>query len=226
MKTLIFIILSIVISFSSIKSQNQSYYNFKSLPYETDELEPYFDQTTMKLHYEKHHYGYYTKFTNAMKENNFENKPIQEIFATISEYPLSIRNFGGGYWNHQFYWESLSPDTSLVPGDNLLKAVKRDFGNMQNLENEFKSKAKTLFGAGWAWLILTNDNKLKIVTTTNQDNPLMDIATEKGTPLLCIDVWEHAYYLKYKNKRGDFIKNFWKIINWDKVTQRYNNAIE
>jgi Fe-Mn family superoxide dismutase len=205
--------------------ESQNYYQFKKLPYSYDALEPFIDSLTMQTHYEKHHQGYYNNFVKTMKDNNFENKPILDIFKNMSSYPEQLKNFGGGYWNHEFFWETMSPEINQKPDNELLKAIEKDFGSFENFEAEFTKKATSLFGSGWTWLIVTSDKKLKLVNTANQDNPYMNTVKENGIPILGIDVWEHAYYLKYKNLRADYISNFLKIINWKVVSERYKNAI-
>jgi len=185
-------------------------------------LEPYIDAQTMELHYSKHHAGYTSKFNASVKEEKLTGKSIYEIFASVSEYSASIRNNGGGFYNHNFFWQGLSPDGGGKPKKKLLKAIIRNFGSFENFKEEFSRKAASVFGSGWAWLI-EQDRKLKIISTPNQDNPLMDIAAEKGTPLLTLDVWEHAYYLNYQNRRADYIKAFWNIVNWDFVADNYSH---
>jgi len=222
MKKIKLLLILIVISFS-VYSQNE--YVFKDLPYSYDALEPYIDATTMEIHYDKHHRGYYNKFVKAMNDGNYGYVPMPELFEKISEYPVKIRNMGGGYWNHEFYWESMSPEKTEISKE-LLKAIKKQYGSLDNFKAEFSKAANTVFGSGWAWLILTDEKELKITQTSNQDNPLMDIVAERGIPLLAIDVWEHAYYLKHQNKRADYVKDFWEVVNWQKVSERYKNAIQ
>ena len=226
----LFVALLIIVGFglgSTATAQGKyvQYYKFKPLPYAVDALEPYIDSTTMSIHYYKHHFGYYKKFIKLMKENNIEPRPLRQIFMHAKNYPQKLLNMAGGYWNHTFFWNSMSPEKTS-PSPVFVEAVRRDFGSWDNFEQEFKNKAKTLFGSGWTWLILTKDGHLKVVNTPNQMNPLMSTCRHHGLPLLAIDVWEHAYYLKYQYRRGDYVDNFWKIINWTKVSDRYQKAME
>ncbi len=217
------ILTTALLIFVNISVNSQNNYVFKELPYSYDALEPYIDATTMETHYDKHHRGYYNKFVQAMQDGNYGYVPIDELFKDIEKYPVSIRNTGGGYWNHEFFWESMNPEKTEISKD-LLKAINKQFGSVDNFKSEFSKAANTLFGSGWAWLILTDKNELKIVQTQNQDNPLMSVVQENGTPLLAIDVWEHAYYLKHKNKRADYVNDFWNVVNWQKVSERYKDA--
>lgn len=204
-------------------SQNHS---FKALPYSYDALEPYIDAQTMEVHYDKHHRAYYNNFIKAIEGNNeLQNSSMHEIFAKISDYSDAVRNNGGGYWNHDFFWESMTPGGAELAEGNLMNKIMTEFGSLENFQAEFKKAALARFGSGWAWLIL-QDGKLKICSTPNQDNPLMNVVENKGTPLLALDVWEHAYYLKYQNKRGEYIDNFFKVVNWAKVSERYEAAIK
>lgn len=222
MKTIISILI-IAIAFPAMSQMHQ----FKELPYAYDALEPYIDSTTMKVHYEKHHRGYYNKFINGIeKHEELQTMEMIDIFANISKYEPVIRNNGGGYWNHEFFWESMTPGGSEIPEGAFKDAFMKAFKSMDNFKKEFKDKALTLFGSGWVWLILNENKELQIVQTANQDNPLMDVAKIKGIPLLGLDVWEHAYYLKYQNNRGTYIDNFFNLIDWEKVNERYDAAIK
>ncbi len=189
------------------------------LPYSYDALAPNIDAKTMELHYSKHHAGYTAKFNAAVRDEGLEGKSLKEIFANVSEYSSSVRNNGGGFYNHNLYWKIMSPDGGGVPKGKLMRAIEKEFGSFGNFREKFSSAAGSVFGSGWAWLI-EKDGKLMITTTPNQDNPLMDIAGVKGKPLMCIDVWEHAYYLNYQNKRGDYIQAFWNVIDWKAVGER------
>jgi len=191
------------------------------LPYAYNALEPWIDAQTMEIHHSKHHAAYTEKFNTAIKDAKIENISVEEIFESISKYPAAVRNNGGGYWNHNFYWGSIAPNAGGEPKKTMMETIIKDFGSFEKFKEGFSAAALNRFGSGWAWLILS-DEKLKVISTPNQDNPLMDIAEIKGTPLLCIDVWEHAYYLKYQNKRADYITNFWNVINWEEVEKRYN----
>jgi len=194
-------------------------YELPKLPYAYDSLEPYIDAKTMEIHHSKHHAAYTEKFNAAIKDAKIEETPIEYIFKRVSKYPAAVRNNGGGYYNHNFYWLSMGPKAGGEPSGKLLEAIKKDFGSFDKFKEEFSAAGLNRFGSGWTWLI-SSGGKLKVASTPNQDNPLMDIAEAKGTPLLCMDVWEHAYYLKYQNKRADYIANFWNVINWKEVENR------
>jgi Fe-Mn family superoxide dismutase len=193
------------------------------LPYAYNALEPFIDARTMELHHSKHHATYTDRFNAAVKEAGLTGKTAQEILAEVSKYPAAIRNNGGGYLNHKWFWKMLAPATGQKPAAELLAALNRDFGSLEAFQEKFNTAAKSVFGSGWTWLI-ADGNTLKITSTANQDSPVMDIATEKGTPLLCIDVWEHAYYLKYQNRRAEYIDAFWNVVNWEFVSQRYSRS--
>ena len=196
-------------------------HEFPALPYAYNSLEPYIDAQTMELHYSKHHKAYYDNFIKAITGTELENKELKEIFSGVSKASAAVRNMGGGYYNHVIFWNNLSPETGNISID-LAKAIDESFGSLNNFKEEFNKASSSVFGSGWAWLIVSEkDNKLKITTTPNQDNTLMDIASEKGTPLLTIDVWEHAYYLKYQNRRAEYINAFWNVVNWTEVNKRY-----
>lgn len=196
---------------------------FPALPYAYDALEPYIDARTMELHYDKHHRGYFKKFMAAIDDTALETTSMVDIFATVTKHGDAVRNNGGGYYNHHLFWESLSPEKS-EPSAKILSSIVKNFGSFDQFKAEFSKAAKTRFGSGWAWLILDQDKNLQITSTANQDNPLMDDAAVKGIPLLTIDVWEHAYYLHYQNRRGDYIDAFWNIINWNTVNKRFKKA--
>jgi len=198
---------------------------FPALPYGYDALEPYIDARTMEIHYDKHHRAYYTNFVNAAKGTALEKTNLKEIFATISKQSDAVRNNGGGYYNHILFWANLGKG-STVPSKELSDAINNAFGSMEKFKETFSNAAKTRFGSGWAWLVVTSDKKLAVGSTPNQDNPLMDVSTLKGAPLLTLDVWEHAYYLKYQNKRADYVEAFWSVVNWDEVNRRYAAAVK
>jgi Fe-Mn family superoxide dismutase len=202
-------------------SDNGNEFKQDELKYAYNALEPYIDAKTMELHYSKHHAGYTRKFNAAIKENNLERKPIKEIFSNISKYLSSVRNNGGGYYNHNMFWSVMSPNGGGEPTGKLKTAIDKSFGSFENFKKEFSAAAGTVFGSGWAWLIL-KDGQLKITKTSNQDNPLMDVVEEKGKPIMCIDVWEHAYYLNYQNMRSDYIQAFWNVVDWEYVGNRMN----
>jgi len=207
--------------------ENTSKFEFPTLPYSYDALEPYIDKTTMEIHYSKHHRAYYDNFMKAIAGTEAENMCIKDIFANISKYPVAVRNNGGGYYNHKLFWENMAPK-----GENgeisteLKEAIIKRFGSLEEFEKLFEEAAKTRFGSGWAWLILDENKDLQVVSTPNQDNPLMDIADKKGTPLLALDVWEHAYYLKYQNRRPDYVNAFWNVVNWTVVSSRFEKTMQ
>jgi Fe-Mn family superoxide dismutase len=205
--------------------ENFNTHEFPALPYAYDALEPYIDARTMEIHYDKHHRAYFNNFTAAIKGTNLENSTIEQIFAKVSEAGDAVRNNSGGFYNHFFFWNNLAPK-SAGPSAELSAALIKEFGSFDKFKELFSNSAKTRFGSGWAWLNLTADKKLAVGSTPNQDNPLMDVSTIKGTPLLTIDVWEHAYYLKYQNKRADYIDAFWNVVNWEEVSKRYKEAIK
>ena len=194
------------------------------LPYDFNALEPVIDAMTMELHYGKHHAGYTRKFNAALAEEGITTSDLNEIFANVSQYAPGVRNNGGGYYNHSLFWNFMSPDGGGKPGGRLASAIDADFGSFDKFRELFSEAAGTQFGSGWAWLLLDDSGKLQVINTPNQDNPLMDIAEVKGTPLLNLDVWEHAYYLNYQNERGRYIENFWKVVNWPVVEKLYEEA--
>jgi len=189
------------------------------LGYGYDSLEPFIDTQTMQIHHDKHHQAYVTKLNEAIeKEPSLKGKTLEVLLSNLNTIPESVRgavrNHGGGHWNHSMFWQLLKKDTK--PGEKTTAEINGSFGSMENFKKEFEKSAMGVFGSGWAWVIV-KDRKLAITKTANQDNPLMDIAAEKGKPVMCLDVWEHAYYLKYQNKRADYVQAFWNVVNWDKV---------
>ncbi len=195
-------------------------HQFPELPYAFGALEPYIDAKTMEIHYTKHHRAYFDKFVAAVNGTDAADMPVEKIFAGISKLSETIRNNGGGFFNHNLFWENMSP-VKTEASEKLKNALQRDFNSFDEFRTKFSTAAKSHFGSSWAWLISDNQGKLSVTSTPNQDNPLMDIVAVKGTPLLCIDVWEHAYYLKYQNKRADYVDNFWNLVNWNVVSKRY-----
>ncbi len=193
---------------------------FPALNYEYSALEPYIDSTTMTIHYNRHYRGYYNNFLKAIEGTPLAEMPVEEILAQVSKHSTAIRNNGGGYFNHFLFWENMSPKGG-EPSAELQKAISKRFGSMEAFKKEFAAAALSVFGSGWAWLILDQNNELAVVTSSNQDSPIMDVAPVKGKPLLALDVWEHAYYLKYQNKRVDYIESFWKVVDWQTVSNRY-----
>lgn len=196
-------------------------FTFNDLPYGYDALEPHFDKMTMEIHYSRHHNGYFTKFTNAIEGTDLQNSSLDDIFANISKHGAGIRNNGGGYYNHNIFWNSLSPAGGGAPTGELADAINAKWGSFDKFKEEFSNAAATRFGSGWAWLVLTKAGELEITSTANQDNPLMETEAVQGTPLLALDVWEHAYYLKFQNKRPDYVAAFWNIANWDFAAKQY-----
>lgn len=198
-------------------------FQLPDLPYAKDALEPYIDAQTMEIHHGKHHAGYTSKLNDAIAGTALEGKTIEEILAQVSQHGAAVRNNGGGYFNHDLFWKVMGPNGGGQPSGELASAIEADFGSFEAMKEEFAQAAATRFGSGWAWIIIS-DGKLKITSTANQDNPLMDIAEVKGSPILGLDVWEHAYYLKYQNRRPDYIEAFFSVINWEEVAQRYAAA--
>ena len=197
-------------------------FTLPKLKYSYDALEPYIDAQTMEIHHTKHHQTYIDKVNKAIEGTEWADKPIEEILANVSKLDAAVRNNAGGHWNHSFFWEILGPNDGNPEGE-LLAAIERDFGSFEEFKKQFTENALAVFGSGWVWLIV-QDGKLKIIKTRLQDNPLMDDAPEKGTPILALDVWEHAYYLKYQNKRADYVAAFWNVVNWTKVAELYQSA--
>lgn len=193
------------------------------LPYATNALEPFFDTATMEIHHGKHHNAYVTNLNAALAGTANEGKSLEELVANAGAIGGPVRNNGGGHWNHTFFWEQLAVNEGGKPSGDLGAAIDAKWGSFDAFKDEFKKAGIGRFGSGWAWLIV-KDGAVAISSTPNQDNPLMDVAEVKGTPILGLDVWEHAYYLKYQNKRPDFIDAFWNVVNWDKVAERYAAA--
>ncbi|MCW0483429.1 superoxide dismutase [Gaoshiqia sediminis] len=195
-------------------------FELPQLPYAYDALEPMIDARTMEIHHTKHHAAYTSNLNNAIQGTELEGKTIEELLASISKLPVAVRNNGGGFFNHNLYWEIMSPGGAPQPEGDLQKAINSSFGSYDNFKEAFTKAALTRFGSGWAWLVKQGDS-LVVSSTPNQDNPLMDVAEVKGSPILGIDVWEHAYYLKYQNRRPEYVDAFWKVINWDEVAKRF-----
>lgn len=198
-------------------------FTLPELPYAHDALEPHIDTLTMQIHHGKHHQAYVTNLNNAIAGTPHENKSLEELVANAGSISAAVRNNGGGHWNHTFFWESLAPNAGGVPGGELGDAIAATFGSFDEFKTKFNAAGVGRFGSGWAWLIV-KDGKLEISSTPNQDNPLMDVAEVKGTPILGVDVWEHAYYLKYQNRRPDYLGAIWNVINWNKIAERYAAA--
>lgn len=196
------------------------------LPYANDALEPHIDKMTMEIHHDRHHKAYVDNLNKAIAGTDMEKLSIDQLLSNISKYPVAVRNNGGGHWNHTFFWQIMASNAGGAPSGKLADAITATFGGLDKMKEEFGKAATTRFGSGWAWLIVTPDKKLKIVSTANQDNPLMDVATDKGTPILALDVWEHAYYLKYQNKRADYVAAFWNVVNWKKASENFEAAMK
>jgi len=199
-------------------------FKLPELPYQFDALEPNIDAKTMEIHHGKHHAGYTNNLNNAIAGTDKDGKSIEEILKNLEASDAAVRNNGGGFYNHSLFWKILSPNGGGDPTGSLAEAIDSDLGGIEKLKEEFNKAAATRFGSGWAWVIVGSDGKLQITSTPNQDNPLMSFADKKGTPILGLDVWEHAYYLKYQNKRPDYISAFWNVINWAQVAEYYSNA--
>lgn len=199
-------------------------FELPDLPYAYDALEPHIDKETMQIHHQKHHAGYTTKLNNAIEGTELEGKSIEEIMKAVGSNSAAVRNNGGGFYNHKLFWTVMGPNGGGEPTGDVADAIKGKFGSFDKFKEEFSQAAATQFGSGWAWLCVDDKGELFVTSTPNQDNPVMDIADKKGTPILGLDVWEHAYYLKYQNKRPEYIEHFWKVINWDEVNKRFADA--
>ncbi|MFC0777019.1 superoxide dismutase [Flavobacterium sp. HJSW_4] len=197
----------------------------KPLPYGYNALEPYVDAATMEIHYSKHHAGYVKNLNDALKGTAEEKMTLEQLFSKVSELPAAVRNNAGGHFNHEMFWSLLTPVKNTKPSADLLKAITDQIGSLENLKQNLNQIALSRFGSGWVWLCVSADNKLEISSTANQDNPLMADAEKRGIPIFCIDIWEHAYYLKYQNKRADYLAAVWNVINWKEVSTRYNSAL-
>jgi len=200
-------------------------YILADLPYAYDALEPYIDEKTMKIHHQKHYRSYLENFLKAIKNTKLENQSFESIFQNISQHPDSVKNNGGGFYNHTIFWKSMAPGGVKIHQGELHDKLVKYFGTFDKFKEEFSMSAASRFGSGWAWLIKRKDNELVVTSTPNQENPLMDITKIMGTPLLCLDVWEHAYYLKYQNRRTDYIDAFWNVVNWEEVEKRYKSKV-
>lgn len=198
-------------------------FELPALPYAYDALEPYIDKMTMEIHHTKHHNAYITNLNKAVEGTEMEGKSLEDLMANISKYPAAVRNNGGGHWNHSFFWTLMKKNGGGEPTGAFADAIKSAFGSFADFKTQFGNAGATRFGSGWAWLVKQN-GKLVIGSTPNQDNPLMDVSELKGTPILGLDVWEHAYYLKYQNRRPEYIENWWNVVNWDEAAKRFSEA--
>lgn len=200
-------------------------YELPPLPYSYDALEPYIDTMTMEIHYTKHHGAYVNNLNNAIANTDMEKLSLEDLLTNVSKYPVAVRNNGGGHYNHTLFWQIMTKNGGGEPKAELKKAIESTFESFENFKAKLTEAALTRFGSGWAWLVV-NKGQLVIGSTPNQDNPLMDVSELKGIPILGIDVWEHAYYLKYQNRRNEYVANFYNVINWDEVTARYIEALK
>jgi len=202
---------------------NSEPFSLPALPYSYEALEPHFDKLTMEIHYTKHHQAYVTNLNKAVDGTKMAKWSLEEILSTVSKYPLAVRNNAGGHYNHTFFWNILADNAGDSPRGRLAAAIARKFTSFEAFKEEFAKAGLSRFGSGWAWLIMNEKKDLQIVSSPNQDNPLMDLAEVKGIPLLGLDVWEHAYYLKYQNKRADYITAFWRVLNWREVEKKFES---
>lgn len=198
-------------------------FTLPNLPYAYEALEPHIDTLTMQIHHGKHHQAYVDNLNKAIAGTDNENKSLEELVKNAGSISPAVRNNGGGHWNHSFFWESMAANAGGAPSGKLADAINEAFGSFDAFKEKFNTAGTTRFGSGWAWLIV-KDGKLEVSSTPNQDNPLMDVAEVKGTPILGADVWEHAYYLKYQNKRPDYLAAFWNVVDWKKVAERLEAA--
>jgi len=195
-------------------------FELPKLDYAYDSLEPYIDARTMEIQHTKHHAAYTSKLNDAVAGTDLEGNSIEELLAKASSLSAAVRNNGGGFYNHNLFWKVMGPNGGGSPSGELAEAINKSFGSFENFQEEFNNAAATRFGSGWAWLVKSGGN-LVVSSTSNQDNPLMDLAKVKGTPILGLDVWEHAYYLHYQNRRPDYISAFWNLVNWEEVNERF-----
>jgi Fe-Mn family superoxide dismutase len=199
-------------------------FELPALAYATDALEPHIDKMTMEIHHGKHHQAYVDNLNKALAGTDGASQKIEDIIKNISKYPMAVRNNGGGHFNHTLYWSIMSPNGGGAPSGDLAKAIDAAFGSFDEFKKKLAEAGMTRFGSGWSWLSVAADGKLQVSSTPNQDNPMMDIAEVKGTPILGMDVWEHAYYLKYQNRRADYVAAFMNVVNWDAVSERFAKA--
>jgi len=200
-------------------------FTLPNLPYDFAALEPHVDARTMEIHHGKHHAAYVNNLNAALTGTEHEGKSLEDLLANISQLPPAVRNNGGGHWNHSMFWEIMAPNGGGEPTGDLASKINKNFGSFEEMKKQFGQAATTRFGSGWAWLCVDGDDNLFITSTPNQDNPLMDVADKKGMPILGLDVWEHAYYLNYQNRRPDYISAWWNVVNWEEVGRRYRSAV-
>jgi Fe-Mn family superoxide dismutase len=221
-KSLIICIIATITCVFTINAQSK--FELPQLGYAYDALEPVIDAQTMQIHHSKHHQAYVNNLNKALEGTRAENLSLEEIIKNISNYSIAVRNNAGGHYNHSLFWTILTPDKNTQPSERLLQAINQQFGSVDSLKILLNNAASNQFGSGWSWLSLDKNYILFISSTSNQDNPLMDLAEKPGRPILGIDVWEHAYYLKYQNKRADYLSAIWDVINWDEVSKRYETT--
>ena len=200
-------------------------FTLPDLPYSYNALEPHIDARTMEIHHGKHHQAYVNNLNAALQGTEHEGKSLEELLENISKLPMAVRNNGGGHWNHSFFWEIMGPGGGGAPSGDVASKIDKNFGSFEEMQKQFAQAAATRFGSGWAWLCVDADDNLFITSTPNQDNPLMDVADKKGRPILGLDVWEHAYYLNYQNRRPDYVTSWWNVVNWEVVGKLYRSAV-
>lgn len=200
-------------------------FTLPNLPYDFAALEPHVDARTMEIHHDKHHAAYVNNLNAALLNTENDGKSLEELMAMMSQLPAAVRNNGGGHWNHSMFWAIMAPHAGGEPTGDLASKINKNFDSFDEFKKQFAQAAATRFGSGWAWLCVDGDDNLFITSTPNQDNPLMDLADKKGQPILCLDVWEHAYYLHYQNRRPDYVAAWWNVVNWEEVGRRYRSAV-
>jgi superoxide dismutase len=220
MKNIKCLVVLLLVTFSASAQFTQ-----KALPYAYNALEPFVDAQTMEIHYSKHHAAYVKNLNAALTGTAAEKLSLNEIFAKVSALSPAVRNNAGGHFNHELFWSVLTPEKNTKMSTELENAINDTFGSLDKLKEKLNAAGASRFGSGWAWLVVTREGKLVVTSTANQDNPLMDVAEVKGTPIFGIDVWEHAYYLKYQNKRADYLVALWNVVNWTEVSNRYKAAL-
>jgi superoxide dismutase, Fe-Mn family len=209
----------------STNGHAQSSFQLPELEYVYDALEPFIDAETMQIHHTKHHQGYVNNLNKALEGTLTINLTLEDLLKDISNYSMTVRNNAGGHYNHTLFWTILTPKKNTQPSDKLLQSINENFGSLDSLKILMNKEAANRFGSGWVWLSVDKDNKLFVSSTANQDNPLMNTTEKQGRPILGIDVWEHAYYLKYQNKRGDYLSAIWNVLNWEEVSRRYESNL-
>jgi Fe-Mn family superoxide dismutase len=208
------------------RRNNMSNFELKPLPYKYDALEPYIDARTMEIHYTKHHQAYVDNLNKALKEMNSNENDLLKILKEVSKYPVAVRNNGGGHYNHELFWNIMKVNNGAKPDGKFADAINSAFGSFDEFKAKFNQAALTRFGSGWAWLVVDENKKLVVGSTPNQDNPLMDVSELKGIPIMGIDVWEHAYYLKYQNRRAEYVENWWNVVDWNAVAKNFEEALK